>query len=419
MIKYILTILIVILTNISPVYAVTAIVDFSGFGTSENFVLAEAKDGISATTIACSISTEIDRKFNEEFVLKCNQVKTTNLWESFIEFTPSNSIIVGVYVQFDRIPTNTEDIDFIQVCNSAGTAQITVALEPLGGGTVLRVRDVAGNLVDTHSTPFSQDTWHLVEVRFQHSNTSTLDVHIDGTSVMTAASEDFFTATDDLRLQVRGQEGNPLGSPTTTYFNSYYVKNDASDNDDFVGEFKIERFQMNLTGTTPDNGDTLDGGDWAGTSDEIDAEDAEYTGNPTHEGYVIMDDFPDGGPKGKVGAERTIHGAKFTWWAGTFSVSNFTLIYGNDLVGGGEVTTTATTGKRMAGGSPWNIVQDVDEPSANRVPDSTEHFLIGFGCVTDFNGRAFLREAWCFLMTSPPVTTVHIKGGAIKGGLIQ
>ena len=194
------------------------------------------------------------------------------------------------------------------------------------------------------------------------SDTGSAELFINNSSVATVGSADFNPAgTDDIMLLLRGQGGNPLAGPTTVFFNSYYIFNDAADSSERItnddGEFSVERFQSNKSGIVPDNGDDLDGGSWKGISDDIDEENAEYTGAPTHEGYVIMDDFPNGGPKGKVGPERTIYGAKFTWWAGTFRVSNFILIYGNDLIGGGAVTTTENTGKRMVDGSPWQFHQ--------------------------------------------------------------
>lgn len=400
------------------------VVDFSGFLTGENFKFAESQgtstSGASTRIVTCGTplgGSEFCPLYNEKFMLRCDQQKTNNVFYSFMEFAPSNSICVGVWVRFTlQLPPKNEDIPIIRMFDSVTLTQISLTVERVDASNHrLAVYDANSALVASVSNPFSLNTWHLIEFRFQNSNTSTLDVWIDESSVMTSASEDFLNgATGLMRMWLRGQIGaTPLAQPTNTYFNSYYIKNDCSSNSDFIGEeFTVEKYQIFRDSSTPDVGDVLDRGPWSLTSngsEEGSLTVANYTSG--HDGYVYLTDTPGDGLIGKIGAERTIYGGKWTYWGGTRRSTSYHVYVGKP---GDIALATLGTGTLP---SPWNVVLD---GSNSKVPDYDESFAMGFGCPSGSGWVNQLVEAWAFLLVDLPVTTVHIRGKTlIKGGLIQ
>ena len=185
------------------------IVDFSGFETSPEFVIAEAKAGIATTTTACSIVRTPLPKFNEKFILRCNQAKTANVWQSFIEFTSIDSIVGGVYVQFSKLPPAGEDIGFFrfQEVGVGAATLIEIRVEDVTGD--LLIIDANNSEVASVSAPFSIDTDFEVELIFERSATGAATLFIDESSVATVGSADFDEGTgNDIRIMLRGQGGN-------------------------------------------------------------------------------------------------------------------------------------------------------------------------------------------------------------------
>jgi len=398
------------------------IVDFGAFEYSNTFRRFEAKKvGIGSEVVIVSSPTPSQDK---TYCMKFPEDKLNNTWQSFITWSDSNDITFGCYVYFDRLPPDEDNIDFVQIINSTPSNICGLSVRRTDASNhYLTILDATNSEVGSTANPFTVNTWHRVEFTFQRADPSDVVVHVDGVEVLNESGVDCTDAVGgDLRVYLRGQQGpgDPLEFPTVTYISSYYLKTGGTGGaSDFIGDWEVYRYDVNKTGATPDTGDDLDGGAWTDLSDDSDTAEAQY--NAGHSGYCLTNDSPNDGPSGDLTVQNDLLAGKWTWSLNGTTTSGDTWVrYGYSNGSTDIITTETTTATRTF--NPWNIVHDRYKASNNRCPKITDWFCIGFKH-NGGSGSVYTKEAFCFAMYQAPIvtdstTTIHIKGGDIKGATI-
>ncbi len=123
----------------------------------------------------------------------------------------------------------------IQFIDTA-TGQMDIKLTNGGGGGLLVTRN--GTTLDTINGLFSASTWYYIEFKVKiHDTTGTYEVHVNGSSVGTpgsGADTDFTgSGTADI-VKIFNTESTPW------YDDIYILDGTGGENDDFLGEMKVE-----------------------------------------------------------------------------------------------------------------------------------------------------------------------------------
>lgn len=157
----------------------------------------------------------------------------------------------------------------------------------------LRLVDAAGTtVVTTSSTPFAADgVFYFVEVRWQHSASGALDVHVDGVSEINETGVDL---TDGGGIGADAAVYRLVGSSANQpVFDDLYMYSGGTGTGDFLGDASVFRYQANTNSATPDAGNDLDQGVWQDLGEtpvSSDATDPAYTGGVLA-GEVYSDDI--------------------------------------------------------------------------------------------------------------------------------
>ncbi len=402
-------------------------VEVLGFETTNTF---NAQECASCTGI--TITDEVPRPHaDENYVLKITQAKTgDNTYFVRNEWAENGFTIVGCYVRFGGTfppASGVPNIDFLNVQSVAPANLISVRCARVGASTARwEIVDANGSVVGVSTTTgVVKDVWHRVELIFHRSVTGFATLFINGAQRINLASEDFDDGSpgvDNMRLSLLGQGGpSAIGSPTTVYFNSGYILDNASDTDDFIGNFTVRSFQPSFIGKTAPldetgtpTGDTLNRGDFNDVSDNKTATSAQYT--TTDSGGAIEFDNMN------IGSTTEILAAKWMIDGGSSRV-----VAPNTI---GEFVYGSTIGKEPVA---WDVATQplsdiftardnkILEVSDGKVPLWNERFVMGIYAPTIPNAR--MNQCWAYLLIkgSTPAydgVTVHIKGGHIKGATI-
>lgn len=392
-----------------------------GFETGTD-TLFQSAEGVLGSKVSL-VTSPAPPQSRESVVLKMDQDKTNSFYRSRKEFTASGKMMVGLYLQLDVLPLAGADIDFISPERASNNnPQLTLRIED--GTDDLLVIDQGGSEVASVSDPFTEATWHEIEFLWEKSTTSDFSLFIDRSSAATASSVDFDDgAGGDIKITMKGQKGNPLAGPTTTYISSLYNGIDTTDTDDFLGDFVVQLFKPDENGLSPNS--TSSGatptptnnalsGDWANTSDNTNNTSVTY--GPLTNGVVKCT-----GPYALIAEDSVARAAKWIWFGnGTVTSGDYHIVYGKTAEGSNsgfiltdESTTLIRTNKFVA------VVQDEAQPAANRVPTFNQKFAIGIRNASSTN-NINIREAWIYMLYKAPVNTrtatVYIRGGHIRGG---
>lgn len=278
--------------------------------------------------------------------------------------------------------------------------------------------DTSGNLKvaynsgaeDTITTPFVIDVWYRIEVKWQHSASGTLILHIDGSEKLSVSGKDM-TAGGTLD---RYRFASSSAFDGDTFFDDFYCMSGASTVSDFLGEVEVFGYQANTNSATGDSGDALDTGVWQNLGQTPAASDeGSYTGG-IQTGYILCNDTVSAnnyrpGPSGGVPTiDGTIQGAK---WLHQLKRTNggATVLYKRF---GNNSDTPADPGTIVSVGTAYESFFTVEVGTP--VPLSTEVFAHGLG--KDGGARDLLcSEIWAFLLHTPPAPP----GGAHAGPLVN
>ncbi len=236
----------------------------------------------------------------------------------------------------------------------------------------LELLDSAGAVVGTATSPFTVDTWHYVELRWQHLDSGAADVFIDDVSKISVAAKDFNLAGTFDTYQFQ----NSFGAEMTTYIDDIYVLSGASGTGDFLGKLTEVVGPYNKTnGGAAELGDTLDVGTWALASEipfnSGGGSRGDYTGTPKT-GGMDCNTGTRSGPSGdaRIDGDANIKAAKWIYELARGSGGDTTheIRYGNSADGLTNRGVSPTPGFKTF----VKVSVSVDE-----VPLSTETFQIG------------------------------------------
>lgn len=228
--------------------------------------------------------------------------------------TSNEWITVTAYLYFtDNDPDS--DADFLQFEDDSGDCWRLRCDAALGAGWVWLVD--ANNSEIAAFSGLQTSTWHRIQVKFQHSNSTDIQVYLDDTLKLDRTSFDASSG---------GTEGivytyNEIEAPDTfTFYCSHlsileddgaYIDSEST----LCRDYCVKAYQITKTGIIPDWGSNLDPAEsWASTGDTPgnDATDAQYSiakgttksGGCYATGPSGDSDLTDGG---------TILGASWTW----------------------------------------------------------------------------------------------------------
>ena len=100
------------------------------------------------------------------------------------QFAPLKDFGWGFYIRFDSL-SPASDVDFMR----STTSSIRLRLKTDGNLAIIDANNVQAGV--TVSTPFTVDTWHLVEIRWKKSASGDAEALVDGVKKVSVSGEDF------------------------------------------------------------------------------------------------------------------------------------------------------------------------------------------------------------------------------------
>ncbi len=322
-----------------------------------------------------------------------------------------NDFIFGFAIRWsDKVPSSS-NVTFASVRDDGALVPWQIQIQT---DSDIRFVDANNTIIDADiADPFTANEWHIIEVRWQHSETGAFDAHIDGSSVISETGVDLShggtIGADDAFYRFEGAVGADF------LVDDIYSFSGGTGTADFLGNPEIFRYQ-GCSGSpgcdnsaTPDTGDNLDQGVWQDLGEtplSSDATEPAYTGAAL-DGEIYTDDTQSGnnfrhGPHDDTNIDGTsnIKGAKLFWVLrrGNGSGTVHSGHYGNDS-GAATVTASLTLDNDFLNffvidGGPFG------GGSGANPPDDTEHWKLGFG--KDSGGRdIFAEEMWGFTLHVP------------------
>lgn len=315
-----------------------------------------------------------------------------------------NDFIVGFWINFaDKVPGGT-----IIFMNARQDDNDPVWRLEITSSSNLRITDDGGSLIGSEVTdPFTVGQWHLIETRWQHSTSGAIDVHIDGSSVLSETAQDLSSggsiSADSADYQFLGNADLDLN------IDDFYAYSGGTGTGDFLGDTEVFRYQANTNSTTADDlcstgaGSTLDQGVWQDLGEtplSADGTEPGFTISAVRGGRINTEDTQSGdnfrhGPHGDTNIDgdsnikggKSLHRLRRENGSGTTHRS----CLGNDVDSGHlSPTVTLTTGF-----ANFFIVS-----SATEIPLSAQHFSVGM--FKSAGGREiFGQEIWAFLLHVP------------------
>jgi hypothetical protein len=183
----------------------------------------------------------------------------------------------------------TQGIPFFGTQNDAGHGELTLAITETGA--VLLGRTVGYTLWVLAISPANslpQDDWNYVEIKFKIANAPDgyAIVRINGVEVINVSGVDTLNSSDNLTAVILGSQGYS-GGPRTVYFDDVYICDlNGSQNNDFLGDVKVQLLSPNgnghysdFTGSDADSADNYLHVDDAGAPDD----DSSYVESATPE----------------------------------------------------------------------------------------------------------------------------------------
>ena len=335
--------------------------NFVGFETGG---LEEAAD----TNGSPAIVTTIVRTGSYALDANSNNAFSVNPFESVSDAGGDQIVAFAVYI-LDTTPAS-QVIFFRAVednTTTAGFVAFSLNLETDGD---LEIQFQGGD-PEIISTPFTDNTWHYIEILWQVSNSGTFDIFIDGSA---AASQ--FTGKDTIGSGTFDRYYLSGGGVSDFRFDDIYCMSDATGTSDFLGvKTEVLGGYQNTIEDATDQGSALNNGTWAnvGQTPFADGTQADYQQTAAIEGFTICDEGNRAGPAGD--APGTITGAKYIQRLNRTNGSSPTTLdksFGNSVDGVTAVDVASALTVAFA-----NFFE-VSE-AAGVVPTNSENFAMGMG----------------------------------------
>jgi len=243
------------------------------------------------------------------------------------------------------------------------------------------IHDDIGLPIATFNDLFTVDTWHYIEFYFEHSNSASWELFLDGTPVGSGSGADF--SSNGTLSRASFLSGLSVGLlPGPVYYDDFYWLSGATSSADRLGTgFHVRGFQSGLASTTSDTGNNPTG-NWSNTGKRV-ASDSDIC-TMDGAGAVIFNDANSGGagpgPSSATGSlpasDSEIVGAKF--WHRLRRTNGQSRshgrYYGNSGDGVGSLDTAPNSTITVDFQNYFAVTAD---PA--KVPLTTEDFYMGFG----------------------------------------
>ena len=378
----------------------------AGFQVSDSAVKFLSMEGFAVgnngSLVTSPAPAHIER--SGESVLRLFPNVSGSFW-SGKKVSTSGALIVALYIHCtDKWPCDF-DWNFLEVKQAANTE---IALRLVKNGSVMDLywQDATGARLacDTSSDVITDDTWHLVELAFEHLDPGHIVVHVDGVEVHNGTG-DFTNSSGDLQVILNGSKpASAPATPTPTLFDSYGFYHDCdtgTPGSDFPGQYILLTHVHDGSGTGSDCTDTggtpgitLDEGDWGNLDD--------FTDN-TFIGWTVT---------GRSGARRLAHHSAGTpqsdwtplgaFWAWRISVgksSNGRPIFG--LYNGTGHQVNGNTAAFDEGTGLARNIQYATADGAGPAADGVSQIVQGWNCETSSAQNRCLEALCGQLFTYP------------------
>ena len=141
--------------------------------------------------------------------------------------------VLGFAFRTDDI-TPAAKVKFLQV--REGTNAIVLLQLAIDGD--LELLDDAESIIGTAATPFTNNTWHFIEIYFQHSTSAAVEVFVDGASVIGPLSAKDLSAGGTLDIVDFDQISS--NDTSNLYFDDFYFLSGATAASDRYGDFAVK-----------------------------------------------------------------------------------------------------------------------------------------------------------------------------------
>lgn len=240
-------------------------------------------------------------KRSRTFALELNAATDTYIVSPFSEVADAgNKEIWGGGVRFSVLNVLT---NFWQAADGGGF-NITLQLKANGDLALLNDLEVE---VGTATNPFTVDTFHFIEVVWDHANPGKADVFVDDVSVISVTGQNFTSGGTLAAWHFKCSDG------ITIHFDDMYWLSGATSVSDRLGSLAaVLGAYQNTAEDALDLGDALETGTWANVSQTPanDANTASYTSN-VKTGGTQTDEGTRAGPSGDADVDGTIKAAKW------------------------------------------------------------------------------------------------------------
>ncbi len=276
-----------------------------------------------------------------------------------------NDYIIGFGIRFtDKTPASPGD--FIILSDGSGANHVRLRLEADGDFALI---DANNSVIRTITDPFTENSYHYIEVYWQRSGTGTIEAFIDDSSQGSDTSQDLLSGTADFTIV------DIAGAGLANYrLDDIYIMSGCTSSADRLGPAEVFAYTSAKASATPDDGgDNLNVGNW-GDADVPFAVSVQIEYTDTGAGAVDSD-ATNGDPEGPLNDSRitgTVNAIKGVWRlerAGGGASDHYGLL-GNNVDG-----TTRSVDLDPASGTPGNFYF-VSE-SADIVPTTGQYCRIG------------------------------------------
>ncbi len=299
--------------------------------------------------------------------------------------------IVGFAVLFPDSTPGVESGFFTAYEGGTGGTQLfQLSLETDGD---LRVDFIAGGS-ETVGTPFADNKYFYIEIKWDHLDSGAFDLHINEVSKISVSGKDM---SGGGTFDTYSLETNVM----TALYDDFYCMSGATGTGDFLGkDAEVLGAYQNTAEDATDQGDALEAGTWAITGDTPGVDDgtpAQYT-STAKDGHTICDEGTRSGPNAAGEGTGTIKGGKWVHrlQRGNGGGTTHSSRYGHN--GDTALATVALT----ASYKNFFIVKD---DSVAQVPTSSEDFAQGFKVAGAQDMSC--ADIWAFLL--------HVSAGAPEG----
>lgn len=306
--------------------------------------------------------------------------------ESLVATDGGDDLIMGFGIEFTDVTPGAAIPFLIALDDSAGATLFSMTLETNGNVTV----DFNTTAAETITAPFTVDTYHLIEIRWQEQASGAIDISIDEVSELSVTGKDM----DDAGNLNVYEFSNANSSATSFYIDDFYSYTGGSGTGDFLGtDVEVLGPYQNTAEDATDQGSTLDTGTWANTG-ELPVNDTNqgiYSTDPS-DGFTRMDEGTRAGPAADI--DGTPKGGKWIMRAerGTGGGSTHEIRYGKHTPPSTDSTTVVAI-TVAASAANFHAVSD----NTSHVPQtSSDDFAMG-GTLVGARDLE-INEMWCMLL---------------------